>query len=167
MATDAAARTSRAITITFPSSLGVLSGTAFITKFKVGDAAFDGKIPFSASVKITGVPTFTVTASTGLTTPFFTVSGAGTVIVPTASGSVYDYVVNIGTAIGTVTITPTATAGVITITANDVSQVVSTGVASTAITLGVAGSIVEAVISVAETGKTPKVYTLQLTRAAS
>jgi len=157
-------RTASAFVINFPDAVGATwTFNALVTSFKAADAPIDGQLPFSASLKISGKPTLAVTASTGLTTPFFTVSGAGTLIVPAASGSVYDYVVNIATAITSVTITPTATAG--TITVND--NVVATGVASSAVTLGAAGSITEAVIVVQETGKTPKTYTLQLVRAAA
>ena len=150
--------------ITFPASVGAAwSFNALVTGFMAADAPVEGVLPFSASLKITGKPTLAITASTGLTTPFFAVSGAGTVIVPAASGSVYEYVVNIATAITSVTITPTATAGVITVNGNTVA----TGVASSAIALGAAGSITEAVIIVQETGKTAKTYTLQLVRAAA
>jgi len=157
-------RTSSAFVITFPAAVGATwTFNALVTGFMAADAPIDGALPFSATLKISGKPTLAVTASTGLTTPFFTVSGAGTVIVPTASGSVYDYVVNIATAITSVTITPTAAAGVITVDGNTVA----TGMASSAITLGAAGSITEAAIVVQETGKTAKTYTLQLVRAAS
>jgi len=158
------ARTVGVFVITFPASIGAAwTFNALVVGFKAADAPIDGQLPFSANLEITGKPTLAVTASTGLTTPFFTVSGAGTLIVPTASGSVYDYVVNIATAITSVTITPTAAAGVITVNSN----IVATGVASSAITLGAAGSITEAVIVVQETGKTAKTYNLQLVRAAA
>jgi len=156
-------RTAKPFVVTFPETVGAAwSFNALVTSFMAADAPIDSALPFSASLKITGKPTLTVNASTGLTTPFFAVSGAGTVIVPAASGSVYDYVVNIATGVSSVTITPTAAAGVITVDGN----VVATGVASSAIALGAAGSITEAVIVVQETGKTAKTYTLQLVRAA-
>lgn len=165
MVTDAVAKTSRAVVITFPDSLGVWSFTAYISKIKVGDNAIDGKIPFSASLKITGVPTLTVTASNNLSG--LTVSGVGTVLVPTFAATTYAYVVNIATGVSSVTITPTAAAGVITITANGASQVVASGNPSSAITLGAAGSVTTATVVVQESGKTAKTYTLYLARAAS
>jgi hypothetical protein len=97
-----------------------------------------------------------------LTTPFFVVSGAGTVIVPAASGTGGTYVVNIGSAIETVTITPTSTSGTITVN----GTAVTSGQASASITLGAAGTITEAIVKVTETGKTPVFYRLLLTRAA-
>ena len=79
MVTDAVAKTSRTAVITFPNSLGIWTFTAFISRIKVGDNPIDGKIPFSASFKITGVPALTVTASAGLTTPFFVISESAVV----------------------------------------------------------------------------------------
>ena len=165
---DMAARTLQTFVMTFPAELATTwTFTALITKWKIGDAPIDGLLPFEAELEISGKPVLAVTASTGLTTPFFTVSGAGTLIVPAAAGAVYTYVADIGTAITSVTITPTATAGVITITANGTSQVVTSGAASSAITLGAAGSIVTATISVKEAGKVAKTYTVHLTRATA
>jgi predicted secreted protein len=160
MATDAAARTSRTITITFPSSLGVLTGTAFITKLKIGDAPHDGKIPFSASLKITGAPTFTVTAGEDLTGLTVT---TGT-LVPVFGGTTYAYVVNIATDQATCTVTPTcAAADSITVNGN----VVASGSPSSAITLGAAGSVTTIHVITIDAGKTNKDYTLYLTRAAA
>jgi hypothetical protein len=165
--TDMINKTLQDFVITLPDAVATtFTFKALVTKYKIGDAPVDGAIPFSAGLKISGKPVLGVTASTGLTTPFFTVSGAGTLIVPAASGSVYNYTVNIANSVASVTITPTATAGVITITANGASQVVTSGQPSTAIALGAAGSITVATITVQETGKAAKVYTLDLTRAA-
>ena len=159
MTTDAAARTSRAITVVFPSSLGTLSGTAYITKLKIGDNAFDGKIPFSASVKITGVPTFTVTAGEDLTGLTVT---TGT-LVPVFAGGTYEYVVNIATDQATCTVTPTCAAAD-SITVN--GSTVNSGAPSSAITLGAAASVTTIHVITIDSGKTNKDYTLHLTRAA-
>ena len=59
MHTDFQGGTSRTVTITFPSSLGNISGTAFITAFELG-FPFDNKISFSATFKLTGKPTLTI-----------------------------------------------------------------------------------------------------------
>ena len=165
MYTDVAAKTSRTAVITFPSSIATWTFTAYISALKIGDSPIDGAIPFTATLKITGVPALATTASNNLSA--LAVSGAGTVLVPVFAAATYSYVVNIGTAIATVTITPTAAAGTITVTANSASQVVTSGAASSAITLGAAGSVVEATVVVQETGKVAKTYTLYLTRAAS
>jgi len=154
--------------IVFPPSVSAtFTFSALVKKWAIGDMKIDGSQEFSAELEITGQPTLAITASTGLTTTFLAVSGAGTLIVPAPANAIYNYTVNIGTAISSVTITPTAAAGVITITANGASQVVGTGNPSTAIALGAAGSIVVATIDVKETGKTKKTYTLDLTRATA
>jgi len=57
--TDFQGGTSRTLLITFPSSLGNMSGTAFCTAFSMG-FPFDGKIPFSATFHYTGKPTLTI-----------------------------------------------------------------------------------------------------------
>jgi len=134
---------------------------AVVTKFKT-DFTVGSQVTFAAELKITGQPVLAVTASTGLTTPFFSVSQSG-VIVPAAAGDVYEYVVTFLTGVTSHTITPTAAAGVITV--ND--SVVSTGNPSSAITLGAAGSITTSTIVVTETGKTAKTYTVHSVRAAS
>jgi len=59
MHTDFQAGTSRTVTITFPSSLGNISGTAFISAFEFG-FPHDDKISFSATIKFTGKPTLTI-----------------------------------------------------------------------------------------------------------
>jgi predicted secreted protein len=165
--TDMEAGTVQDFVITMPPSISATwTFKAIVSNFKTDETPVKGKLGFEGALEITGQPVLAITASTGLTTTFFAVSGAGTLIVPAPSGSVYEYTVNIATAIATVTITPIAAAGVITITANGVSQVVATGNPSTAITLGAAGSIVDCSISVQETGKVAKVYNLRLTRAA-
>lgn len=165
---DLTNRTVQSFEIRFPDALATSwIFNAIVTRFKVGDAEVEGALPFEAELKPSGKPFLAITASVGLTTTFFSVSGVGTAIVPTPANDVYEYVVNIATTESSVTITPTASAGTITITANGVTQTVTSGSASAEIALGAAGSITEAVISVQELGKTPKRYTLYLTRAAA
>ncbi len=165
MLTDLNSRVSRTGVITFPAATGTTwTFTGYITGLKIGDAATDAPVPFTAKIKPTGKPTFAVATSAGLTTPFFTVNNSG-VIVPTAAQATLEYTVSYLTAIASTAITPTAAAGVITITANGTSQVVVSGNASTAITLGSAGSITNCTISVQETSKAARVYLLHLVRA--
>ena len=165
MLTDFNNRTSRTAVITFPASTGTTwTLTGYISKIKVGDAPIDGKIPFTASIKPTGKPTFAVATSAGLTTPFFTVSNSG-VIVPTAAQATLEYTINWLTGVTSFTITPTAAAGVITVTANGASQVVASGNASSAIALGSAGSMINMTVVVQETAKAPKTYLMHCVRA--
>jgi len=160
---DQLAMTVQSFVLTLPTAItATWSFSALVTKYKVGDYAVGGKIDFSASLKISGKPTLAIGASTGLTTPFFSISNDA-VIVPSPSGSVYDYVATVATGISSITVTPTASAGVITVNGN----VVATGEASGAIALGAAGSVTAVTIVVTETGKVAKTYTVRIARAAS
>lgn len=164
---DMEAGTLQVFTLDFPPAiLAQWTFNAVVTSWKIPALPVDKSVKWEATLEISGQPVLSLTASAGLTTPFLAVSGAGTLIVPAPANAVYNYVANIVTTVTNVTITPTAAAGVITITANGVSQVVTSGAPSTAITLGAAGSIVIATISVKETGKVAVIYIVDLTRAA-
>ena len=63
MLTSAQARTSGACVITFPASTkATWTFTGLISNIKIGDSPVDGALPFSASIKPTGKPVFTITA---------------------------------------------------------------------------------------------------------
>jgi len=160
---DAGTGTIRPVVVTGPGGSYTFSFNAFATSVKpIGDAPIDDKLAFSATIKITGKPNFALSTSAGLTTPYFEISDSA-VITPVAIGSKYDYVATVLTGISSVTITPTAAAGTITINGN----VVASGVASSAIPLGLTGSITTVTIVVTETSKAPKTYTIRIARAAS
>lgn len=146
--------------LTFPDGT-TFSFSGYVSKFKIG-SPMDKQLNFGATLKITGKPSLGISVSTGLTTPFFVISESA-VIVPTPANAVYDYVATVLTDVTSVTITPTATAGAITVAGN----VVATGVASSAIVLGAAGSITTVLVVVTESGKAPKTYTIKIARAAS
>ena len=161
MVADAAARAVKAAVITFPKATGTTwSFNGLITSIKVGDAAVADGIPFSATIKITGKPTLAVAASAGLTTPFFALSGSA-VLTPDAAGDEYEYVATVLNGVASITVTPTATAGVITVN----GTVVATGDASSAIAL-TAGEVTDITIVVTETAKAPKTYVIHAVRAA-
>jgi hypothetical protein len=160
--TDFDGETAQSFVVTFPTAVtATWTFSGVVTKFETGFAVGNA-VPFSSEIQITGAPTLAVTASTGLTTPFFTISESA-VIVPAAANATYDYVATVLTGISSVTCTPTATAGVITVNGN----VVTTGNPSGAIALGAAGSVTTITIVVTETGKTAKTYTVRVARAAS
>ena len=160
---DQLAMTVQSFVLTLPTAItATWSFSALVTKFKVGDYAVGGKIDFSASLKISGKPTLAIGASTGLTTPFFVISESA-VIVPTPAQTTYDYVATVLTGVSSVTVTPTATAGVITVN----GTVVATGQPSGAIALAAAGSVTTVNIVVTETAKVAKTYTIRIARAAS
>lgn len=147
--------------ITLPTAFGATwTFSGLMTKFKSASADTNSVIPFSASIKVNGIPVLAITLSTGLTTPFFVIGGS-TGMVPAASGSVYDYVAIVLTATASVTVTPTAAGGaVITVNGN----IVATGQASSAIPLGAAGSVTIIVITVTEVNKMTKTYTIRVQR---
>lgn len=163
MLDDMLARSVKTGIITFPSSTGTTwTFSGYPTALKIGDAPVDGKIPFTATIHPTGKPTLAVATSAGLTTPFFAISESA-VISPDPANDTYTYVATVLTGVSSVTVTPTATAGTITVNGNTVA----TGVASSAIALGAAGSVTTITIVVTETNKAPVTYTVYLSRAAS
>lgn len=162
MLADLNSRTARAGVITFPSSTGSSwTFQGYITNLKIGDAPIDDKIPFSATIKPTGKPVFAVATSTGLSALVISNSA---VLAPAFATGTTDYVASVLTGVSSVTMTPTASAGTITITANGASQVVASGTASSAILLGSAVSVTIVTITVQETNKAPKVYTIRINR---
>lgn len=161
MVTDFNNMTKRTGVITFPAATGTTwSFEGYITAIKIGDAPVDGIIPFTATIKPFGKPTFATAISTGLTTPFFVISESA-VVTPEEAGDVYLYTASVLTGVTSVTVTPTATAGDITVNGNTVES----GEASSAIALGAAGSITLITISVTESGKAPRDYKIYVTRA--
>ncbi len=162
MIADMLTRTVKEAIITFPTSISSSTWTmqAYVTAFTAGDATPEGIVPWTATISITGKPVLGVTASAGLTTPFFSIDESA-VVEPSEAGDVFVYVATVLTGVASVTLTPTATAGVITVQGN----VVATGVASSAITLGGAGSVTIITIIVTESLKSPKTYIIWLRRA--
>jgi len=158
MVADCAAREVKPATIVFPASTGAQwDFNGLITNIKVGDTPTDDGIPFSATVKVSGKPTLTVTTATGLTNLAMT----GATLIPAFGASVKDYVATADALIATVKVTPTA-AGTIKVN----GSVVATGQASGDITLGAAGSITKITIEVTEENKATKKYTISVARAA-
>jgi len=159
---DFEAGTVSSYVLTFPTAItATLTFSALVTEFGIGGFAVGDKVPFNATLKISGASTLAVSASDGLTTPFFAISESA-VISPAPSATKYDYIATVLTAVTSVTVTPTGT-GVLTVQ----GSVVATGEASTAITLGAAGTIKDIVVTQKNTGKVAKTYRLKLFRAAS
>ncbi len=144
--------------ITIPGGYGTFICQGFLTSFKISPQ-MDGRVECSGTIKLTGVASFATTVSAGLTTPFLAFGSSG-VCSPAASQTVTTYVVTVLTAVTSITVTPTAAAGVITVN----GAVVASGVASTAIALGSAGSLTTITVVVTETAKAPKTYTITVVR---
>ena len=125
--------------------------TAFDT-----DKPHDGKIGFSASIKVSGKPTISTAASNNLSALALTTA----TLIPTFAAGTYAYV---ATSTGaSITVTPTAAAG--TITVNGV--IVLTANPSGAISLGVAGTVTRVTIVVQESGKSRKTYVVDVAKTA-
>jgi len=159
---DFEAGTVSSYVLTFPTAItATLTFTALVTEFGIGGFAVGDKVPFNATLKISGAATLAISASDGLTTPFFAISESA-VISPAPSATKYDYIATVLTAVTSVTVTPTG-GGVLTVQ----GSTVATGEASTAITLGAAGTIKDIVITQKDTKKVAKTYRIKLFRAAS
>jgi hypothetical protein len=162
MLTDMAARAAKTWLITYPSSTGTTwTGSGYMPKFEKGEATTTNAIPFSASIKVTGVPTFAVATVTGMSAIGFS---NDVLMMPTFAIGRYGidnpYVVTIIALETDTVITPVdATEGeVITITTDGgSSQVVATGEASSACTLDV-DDVTQIVVTISKTNYASKSY---------
>jgi predicted secreted protein len=154
MVTDFASGTARTAIITGPSAAAFTwTVTAIITSLDFRQP-HDKELPFSAKLKITGVPVLGVTAATGPTDILVTGNVSGSLTeTPTYAAGTYLYSVDTS-AEASVTVTVTA-AGADTITVN--GSAVTTGVPSSAITM-TSGEITTITVIVGETGKVNKTY---------
>jgi FtsP/CotA-like multicopper oxidase with cupredoxin domain len=112
-------------------------------------------------MKPNGKPDDTITESDGLTDPFFAMSGSGD-LTPAAAGDEYYYTYIVANEVASVTVTPTASAGVIKVNGN----VVASGAASSAIALAV-GEYTDIEVEVKETGKAAVKYMIKAFREAA
>lgn len=159
--TDAVAGAVLSHRATLPQGYGVFEVDGYFKRFKI-NPQLDGRLEASYAVRASGLPSFSTTASTGLTTPFFTMNNSA-VITPAPANATYDYVATVLTGVTSVTVTPTAAAGVIRVNGN----IVTSGVASSAIALGAAGSVTTITVTVKETDKITKTYYIRVARASS
>jgi hypothetical protein len=164
--TDFYAGTERNLVFRLPASTGAVVTIPCIPTGLALTIPKDNVLKSKYTVKPNGMPVLTITESAGLTTPFFAVSDSGT-ISPNPANAELAYVLTFANGVASFTITPTAAAGVIEITANGVSQTVTSGVASSAITAPAADDFIDVTIKVTETNKAPVIYTLHCQRAAA
>jgi predicted secreted protein len=126
--------------------------TAIVTGFKTG-AKTEESVPFDSTLKITGAPTLSVTASSGLSA----LTTTATALSPSFSSSIYEY--SATATISTITVTPTATG---TITVNGAG--VTSGSASAAIAI-TSGAITNVTITEQDSGKVAKSYLIHVYHA--
>ena len=160
---DMNARIVQSFEMDFPAVVGTSwSFNAIVTGFTTS-APIDDKIPFSATLKVTGKPTLNITASGGLTALTGVDSAAGALtFVPSFANDTYLYTVDVGSAITYVKFTPTASGHTIAINGSTVAS----GSESGELALGSAGSVTKFEIVTKETNKIPKKYVIYVTRSA-
>ena len=145
-----------AFSIVFPPALGASwDFNAIVTGFSTGETASDGTVDFEITLAVTGKPTLNMTASTGLTD----LAVSDGTLTPEFSATKYEY--NLTVTETSISVTPTAAGSTITVN----GAVVASESASGAIAIA-AGTITQIVITVSQSGKTPKTYKINAYRAA-
>ena len=135
--------------------------TAYVKKAPSTEAPVDGKIPFSAELRVTGEPSLDVTYSGTITT--IAISDPATAVVPAYSSTIYEYVADVASGVSEIKFTVTeAGAGVLSVD----GTTVTTGSESGAFALGAAGSVTTFTVARKETGKIPRRYTVHVARAS-
>lgn len=162
--TDYNAGTVGSYTITFPAATGASwTFSGIVKSFKAGDADVAGVLKFEAVIKITGKPTFNVTASGGLTA--LTLTGVGGALSPAFSVALRSYTF-IGVTAASVTVTPTAASHTIKLYIDGVyTELVTSGSASSAITLAIGVSKLVTLV-VKEEGKTEITYNIVVNKVS-
>jgi len=166
--THLTARDNREMVINMPDGSEWQFG-ALCTGFGAAGAPVDGKLDFSGAFKLSGVPVLATAYSTGLTTPFFSLSGSDTGAInpsPAAANAVYAYTAALANADETLAVTPTGATGspVIQVGLTAAMATVVSGEESDEIAMSVGANSVY--ITVKETGKKWRLYTIVATRAA-
>lgn len=159
--TDQKARTVRKYRIRFP--IGTVDADkpywefdALITSFGTVQP-LSGKIALNVTLKITGQPELVTSFSNNLSALVVTTA----TLVPVFAAGTYDYIATVANATSSVTVTPTATLGVITVN----GAAVTSGQASGAIALAVGINTITVVVK--ETNKGPRTYRITIGRLAA
>lgn len=163
--------TAVAFVITFPTSItATWSFNGVVSSFKIGDMVTADKIPFSATIKVTGEPTLAITASTGAATITGVEEngGAALTFLPTYAIGTFTYTTTVNTASDWIKLTVTAASHTIYVSIDDGDEtLLTTGVQSGELTIGAAGTVTKVEIRVYESAKTAKTYTIYVSRPAA
>ena len=165
--TDFYALTKREVIITGPTAAAfTLTFDALITAFEP-DYAMDGRLGFTATLKVSSKPVLAITASGDLTTLTGIEENAGAALtfLPAFAAAKKTYNVSVNTASTWVKFTPTLAGATITIYDGTTTQSVASGAQSGTCTLGAALSITTMLLTVKETGKVGNTYTVHVYRA--
>jgi hypothetical protein len=165
--TAAGTGASCAFILTMPDDVtATVSFNARVSSFEyTGQMGIDGAAERQAILTLTGVPTYSETASNNVTALTLTTA----TLYPTFAAATYAYT---GTTTGssfTVTATfaaGTAVATAVTSTGVTTSATLTSTVASSALTLGAASTLTRLTIVVTETGKVPKTYIADIAKTS-
>lgn len=166
--TDMKAGTIREVIITGPSGAGFTWTFNAIATAYEPSYPFDGKLGFTATLKVTGKPTLAIGTSANSSALTLTDSVGEKTPVPAYAAGVYIYSVEIATASDWIKVTTThGTAASIIATALGVEHVLTSEQLSEAIVIGLADTVTELTIDYKVTGQIPVRYTIYVTRPAS
>lgn len=163
--TDIQGGTKRTGFVVLPMAQGMAFTFSGIASGFSADYPYDDKMSLSGNIKITGKPTFLTTQTTGISA----LSGieetdtAALSLNEVVAAGTYEYTCTVDTDSTWVKLTVTAASH--TIYVNGTAQ--TTTVQGGEIALGAAGTTTEITILVYEASKSPRVYTLSVTRPAA
>jgi len=163
--TDIQGGTKRYCYIVFPMAQGgSMEAYAIATRF-ANAFPIDNKIPLTGALKISGKPSMYITQSAGMSglTGIESKDTGALTITPTIAAGTYAYACTVDTTSTWVKLTITAASH--TIYADGVAQ--TSTVQGGEIALGAAGTTTDILIIVYESSKSPRLYILTVTRAAS
>ena len=166
---DAYAKMVRAVTITLGDPVMMdWSFDGLVTALDFNQP-MDGKLSFTITIKISGVPTYgiTLTADLGTLTGIEENAGAALTFTPAFLGTKYSYNIAVNTASDWIKLTPTLATSVTTITedSDSLTQDVASGGTSGEIALKAALSITVVTLKVRTPGNIAKTYKLNVYRA--
>jgi hypothetical protein len=162
--TDAKAKTVREVIITTPAGT-TWTFDALVTSLEFKEP-LEEQLGFTATLKVSGNPTLGITLSTGMSamTGIEENTGAALTFNPTFAIAKFAYAVAVNTASDWIKLTPTAATHTIVVSNGTDEQIVSSGNQSGEIALGVAGTLTTVTVTVQESGKVAKVYTIYVSR---
>lgn len=163
--TDLKAGTKREVIITGPTAAAFTWTFDAIATAYEPSYPFDGKLGFTATLKVTGKPVLAISTTANSSALSFIDSVGAKTPIPAYAVGVYVYTLTIASASGWIKITTThATAASIIATALGVEHVLQTTVQSEQILVGAADSVTPVTIDYKETGKITKRYTIYVQR---
>ena len=129
------------------------------------DTPFDGKVGFSATLKVSGKPVLGVSLSDAISDMTFEDSIGAKTSIPAFDPATYNYSLTIDTASDWVKVTATqATAVTIVASCLGVSNNLTNEVQSGQIAVGEAETTTQLTVTVADSGKSPRIYNFWVVR---